>query len=153
MKRIPFILCLVLLVPLVVVASCAATAIPTSSPTRAPTATPTWTSTPVSAVDFAPFQKLARSGGCNDKRNRLFLIDDQLVFWDEEGNCSDAAYSQTLYGSTPDQVLCVFHDSIAGPVRKCQDQRYQGMFNTMTDNLSKPDLGLGPGHTVQPVPF
>jgi hypothetical protein len=108
---------------------------------------------PRSAVDLAPFKKMARAGGCADIRNRLFLIDDQLVFWDRAGNCADGAYGQTLYGSTPDQVLCVLHDSIAGPMKNCRDERYQDTFDTMTANLDKRDLGLGPGHTVQPVPF
>jgi hypothetical protein len=108
---------------------------------------------PDSAVDLAPFKEMARDGGCADIRNRLFLIDDQLVFWDRAGNCADAAYGEALYGSTPDQVLCTFHDSIAGPRKNCQDAQYQEMFDTMTSNLDKPDLGLGPGHTLQPVRF
>jgi hypothetical protein len=108
---------------------------------------------PDSAVELAPFKEMARDGGCADVRNRLFVIDDQLVFWERVGNCADAAYGQALYGSTPDQVLCVSHDSIAGPVKNCQDARYQEMFDTMTANLDKLDLGLGPGHTVQSVSF
>jgi hypothetical protein len=108
---------------------------------------------PRSAVDLGPFKKIARAGGCADIRNRLFLIDDQLVFWDRAGNCADAAYGETLYGSTPDQVLCDSHDSIAGPMKNCPDERYRDTFDTMTANLDKRDLGLGPGHTVQPVPF
>ncbi len=111
------------------------------------------TSEPRSTVDLAPFQKMAGLGSCADIRNRLFLIDDQLVFWDSAGNCADAAYSETLYGRTPDQILCVLHDSIAGPMKNCQAERYQGLFDTMTANLDKPDLGLGSEHTVQPVPF
>ena len=108
---------------------------------------------PPSSFEIAPFKEMARDGGCADIRNRLFLIDDQLVFWDRAGNCADAAYGESLYGSTPDQVLCVSHDSIAGPVKKCQDAQYQEMFDTMTSNLDKPDLGLGSGHTVQSVRF
>jgi hypothetical protein len=108
---------------------------------------------PRSAVDLAPFKKMARASGCADIRNRLFLIDDQLVFWDRAGNCADGAYSETLYGSTPDRVLCILHDSIAGPVTSCGDERNQDTFDTMTANLDKLDLGLGPGHTVQSVPF
>ena len=108
---------------------------------------------PDSAVELAPFKEMARAGGCADIRNHLFLIDDQLVFWDRAGNCADAAYGQTLYGSTPDQALCTLHDSIAGPVKKCEDAQYQEMFDTMTGNLDKPDLGLGSGHTVQAVRF
>ena len=108
---------------------------------------------PGSTVDLAPFKKMARAGGCADVRNRLFLIDGKLVFWDRAGNCADAAYGEALYGSTPDQTLCVFHDSIAGPVKNCQDQGYQDLFDTITANLDKPDLGLGPQHTVQRVRF
>jgi hypothetical protein len=125
----------------------------TPQPTATATAAQTLTATPVGAVDLAPFKAKARSGQCNDIRNRLFLIDDRLVFSDVAGNCADASYAQSLYGSTPDQVLCVSHDSIAGPVKKCSDERYQDIFNTMIANLSKTDLGLAPQHSVQPVPF
>jgi hypothetical protein len=110
-------------------------------------------SEPRNAVDLAPFKRMARASGCADIRNRLFLIDDQLVFWDKAGACADAAYGETLYGSTPDQALCVFHDSIAGPVKKCLDEGDQDMFDTITANLEKPDLGLGPEHTVRLVRF
>jgi hypothetical protein len=108
---------------------------------------------PHHAVDLAPFKDMAKNGSCADIRNRLFVIDDRLVFWDMAGKCADASYSETLYGSTPDQVLCSLHDSIAGPMNDCQDEEYRAMFDTITANLDKPDLGLGPDHTVQPVPF
>jgi hypothetical protein len=106
---------------------------------------------PPTMVDLAPFEEMARAAGCADIRNRLFLIDGQLVFWDRAGACADAAYGETLYGSSPDQVLCDLHDSIAGPVKNCSDVRYQDTFDTITINLDQPDLGLGPKHTVQPV--
>jgi len=105
------------------------------------------------AIDLAPFKAIAKAGACADVRNRLFLIDDQWVFWDREGTCADAAYGETLYGNTPGEILCDFHDSIAGPVKDCQGEGYLVLFDTMTANLDKPDLGLGSGHTVQPVPF
>jgi hypothetical protein len=88
---------------------------------------------PDRAVDLVPFQELARAAECADIHNRLFLIDEQWVFWDRAGDCPDASYSQTLYGGTPDHVLCTVYDSIAGPEKDC------------------PDLGLGPEHTVEPV--
>jgi hypothetical protein len=107
-----------------------------------------------SAVDLAPFKEMATNSPCADIRNRLFLIDDQLVFWDVAGNCADASYSETLYyGSSPDQVLCSFHDSIAGPMKDCEDEQYQELFDTITENRDAPDLGLGEAHTVQTVPF
>ena len=108
---------------------------------------------PPGTVDLAPFEEMARTAGCADTRNRLFLIDDQLVFWDRAGACADAAYAETLYGSTPDQILCELHDSIAGPVKTCTDEQYQDTFETITINLDQPDLGLGPKHTVQPISF
>lgn len=104
-------------------------------------------------LDLAPFQKMAREGPCADIRNRLFLIDGQWVFWDREGRCADAAYSQTLFGATVNDRLCDLHDSIAGPLKRCQEERYRQMFDTIIVNLDKPDLGLGPSHQVQPIPF
>ena len=108
---------------------------------------------PRSSIDLTPFQDMARARVCSDIRNRLFLIDDQFVFSDVAGNCADASYSETLYGRIPDQVLCVWHDSIAGPMKNCQNEQYQDMFNTITAHLDQPDLGLGSEHTVQIVPF
>ena len=106
-----------------------------------------------SGIDLTAFEQLARNEPCADIRNQLFLIDDQLVFWDVAGNCADASYSQTLYSSSPDQMLCTAHDSIAGPMTSCQDGRYQELFDTIMANLDQPDLGLGSEHTVQSIPF
>ena len=103
-------------------------------------------------VDLEPFISLARNSDCADVRNRLFLIDEQVVFWDREASCVDAAYTQRLYGSTPDRVLCYFQDSIAGPV-KVSRGRYQMEFETILENLDRPDLGLGPMHTVKEIAF
>ncbi|MBI1255930.1 MAG: hypothetical protein GC204_00525 [Chloroflexi bacterium] len=104
-------------------------------------------------VDLAPFQQNARDGACADIRNHLFLIDNQWVFWDIAGNCADASYAQILYGSSPEQVLCNAHDSIAGPMKHCADPQYFDLFNTITAHLDQPDLGLGADHTVEPIPF
>ena len=108
---------------------------------------------PHTEIDLTSFKALARGDSCADIRNRLFLIDGELVFWDRAGKCSDAAYGETLFGSTIRDTLCNFHDSIAGPIKMCQDDRYREMFDTIITNLGKPDLGLGPRHTVQPIPF
>jgi len=109
---------------------------------------------PTATADpLAPFKKMAKDDQCAGTRNRLFLIDGELVFWDSAGACSDAAFAEVLYGSTPDRVLCRFHDSIAGPAQECPDASYQDLFETIVANLDKPDLGLGPAHTVRPVEF
>lgn len=107
---------------------------------------------PLSEIDLIPFKEMAKSADCADIRNRLFLIDGQQVLWDREGSCPDNAYSQTLFGSTVDNVLCDLHDSIAGPVSSCRDDLYGSMFDTIIANLDEPDLGLGPEHTVQVIP-
>jgi hypothetical protein len=110
--------------------------------------------TNASRVNLEPFKKLARESSCADVRNRLFLIDNRMVFWDREATCADAAYSQTLYDRKPDTVLCNLMDSIAGPQRACHgDAPSTNMFDIIVDNLDKTDLGLGPEHTVTPVSF
>jgi hypothetical protein len=101
------------------------------------------------APEWAPFVEMARQAGCADIRNRVFVIDQTLVLADFAGNCADASYSQTLFGKTVDQVLCVNHDSIAGPIKNCSDPSYQALFDTITTHLDEPDLGLGSSHTVE----
>ena len=106
---------------------------------------------PRAEIDLTSFKALGRGDSCTKIRNRLFLIDGKLVFWDRAGNCPDATYGETLFGSTTSDALCVFHDSIAGPIKICQDDGYREMFDTIIANLDKPDLGLGSHHKVQPI--
>ena len=107
------------------------------------------TSAAQDAAKWAPFVELSRQGVCSDLRNRLFVIDQVLVFWDRAGDCPDARYSEALYGKTVDDVLCVLHDSNRGPRKSCKDPSYNGLFDTIIMHLSEPDLGLGRNHTVQ----
>lgn len=95
------------------------------------------------------FIKMASQPGCNDIRNRLYVIDDKQVFWDVAGNCADAAYSRTLYGPQPQLRLCSSGDSIAGPRTSCDDERYRDMFDTILKHLAQADLGLGAAHKVE----
>jgi hypothetical protein len=104
-------------------------------------------------IDLSPFIQLARNAECADIRNRLFLIDDELVLSDRVGNCADAGYIVILFGSTVDTVLCKYHDSIAGPVKEIYNESYRAMFDTIIDNLDKSDLGLGSNHTVTEIHF
>ena len=108
---------------------------------------------PASSLDLVRFQEMALAAGCADQVNRLFLIDDEVVFWETRGNCADASYSFTLFGGTPDLKLCVFHDSIAGPVKECSDPDYQQLFDAIIDHSEEQDLGLGTQHTVEPIQF
>ena len=109
--------------------------------------------TRTSAPDTAPFIELARQQDCAGTRNRMFVIDHALVFWDRAGECPDNSYAQRLYGSTPQALLADLHDSIAGPQKSVTDPAVQSMFDVIVRHLDQPDLGLGPGHTVQPVRF
>lgn len=108
---------------------------------------------PTLAPEWAPFVEMAREAGCADIRNRLFVIDQSLVLADHVGNCADASYSQTLFGKTVGEVLCVNHDSIAGPMKNCTDPSYAALFDTILAHLDEPDLGLGSAHTVQQLPL
>src|SRR5262245_8336360 len=78
---------------------------------------------PGAPIDVESFRQMARSSDCSDTRNRLYLIDERLVFWDRAGSCADAAYAQVLFGGSVDNRLCGNSDSIAGPQRGCSDSR------------------------------
>jgi hypothetical protein len=111
------------------------------------------TAQPTGERDLSAFKDMIGSAECSDISNKLYLIDGDLVFWDVRGKCSDASYSYTLFGDSPDDVLCQRHDSIAGPGGACRGDVYRQMLDTIAANLDKPDLGLGPDHTVVPIPL
>jgi hypothetical protein len=105
------------------------------------------------APDPRPFVELARQSPCADRTNRLFVIDGAMVFWDKAGSCADAAYSQTLFGATPEDLLCRYGDSIAGPQKMCKTPDVEKLFDIILAHLDEPNLGLGPSHTVRPIAF
>jgi len=105
------------------------------------------------ALATAPFIAMARTSGCNETRNRLFVIDGKQVFWDHAGQCADASYEQVLFGSTPDARLCSHGDTIAGPRTSCTDESARALFDTIVKNADLPDLGLGSGHKVEQLAF
>jgi len=100
-----------------------------------------------------PFVLLARHSECAGIRNRLFVIDESLVFWERVGLCPDNSHGATLFGDTVDDILCSLHDSIAGPLKSCRAPAYSDMFETIIAHHDRPDLGLGRDHTVRPLPF
>jgi hypothetical protein len=126
-----------------------------SSPVTSPrtTTTPRPTSTGDHSMSIAPFIQMAKESPCQQIRNRLFLIDSTLVFWDRIGNCPDNAREQTLFGSSVDTVLATSHDSIAGPMKKVNDEKYRTLFETILINRDANDLGLGASHQVQLLPL
>jgi hypothetical protein len=105
------------------------------------------------AVQTAEFVKLASNASCANLRNRLFLIDQKFVLWDKKGVCSDASYSITLFGNTPNTILCTKADSIAGPQTKCEQAQHDDMFDTIINSLDQSDLGLGSKYQVQNIDF
>lgn len=99
----------------------------------------------------ADFIAKAQSATCATQRNRLFMIDRKMVFWDRAGTCPDNAYGRTLFGAAPQQVLCAVSDSIAGPQTTCNDESARAVFTTIVANLDSSDLGLGSTHVVETI--
>ena len=102
--------------------------------------------------EWVPYIELAKERTlCTELRNDLYVIDQVLIFHVVSGRCHDAAYSEVLLGSTPDDVLCVHHDSIGGPILRCPVPSYQDMFEVMARHLDQADFGLGHGHSVDQI--
>jgi hypothetical protein len=104
-----------------------------------------------SDIANAEFLQMASSANCANLRNRMFVIDRKYVFWDRAGTCADAEYAYTLFGAKPQVVLCSRLDSLAGPLTDCPDARYAALLEIITQNMDKPDLGLGAAHQVSPL--
>lgn len=99
----------------------------------------------------ADFIAKAQEATCADQRNRLFMIDKRMVFWDRTGSCADNAYARNLFGATPQALLCSASDSVGGARLSCSDESARAMFSTILANLDKSDLGLGGSHQVEPL--
>lgn len=102
---------------------------------------------PAVSLDMQPFLELAQNSSCADNTNRLYVIDDRLVFWTKTGLCDDGSYAHVLFDTSPDQELCSAKDSFVGPLSNCQPE-FEAMFATILANLDQPDLGLGAEHQV-----
>ena len=104
-------------------------------------------------LDIEPFIEYAEASDCTDLRNRLFIIDDELVLWDRVGNCPDYSYEVQLYREDLDNLLCETHDSIAGPQTFIYDEDYRDLFETIVDNIEDEHLGLDDSHLLEEVVF
>lgn len=113
--------------------------------------TPNITNNTKPANNFSDFKKLMKDTDCADLTNALYSIDDKYVVRVREGNCPDNSYSTTLYGSTPDEILCNVSDSIEGPRTSCTDESSKQLFDIVTNHLNDKDLGLGPSHKVKKI--
>jgi hypothetical protein len=106
-----------------------------------------------STPDVAALVERARKAGCAEIRNRLLVVDGKYVLWERRGRCPDSSYACVLFAEDGERVLCRLQDSIAGPRLTCPSENHKEMFETMTENLDDPHLGLGPAHRVEEVPF
>lgn len=104
-----------------------------------------------SPIDTNAFQNLAKDTNCADLENRLFVIDQQYVLSEKIGSCADARYRQTLYGKSPDIILCTNVDSIVGPRFSCNDASLSSLFKQVISNLDVANLGLDNTHQVQQI--
>ena len=105
------------------------------------------------SIELNVFRDMANNATCSDITNKLFLIDNKNVFWIVEGNCPDASYSYTLFGTTPEDIICKLYDSIAGPQEQCFDNNFQEIFQIIVDNINSDDLGLGNNHEISEIIF
>ena len=103
------------------------------------------------SIELNIFRNIARNATCADITNKLFLIDNQMVFWITEGNCADASYAYTLFGSNPDEIVCKRFDSIAGPQEQCNDEYFLDIFLIIIDNLDADNLGLDGNYKITEV--
>ncbi len=99
-------------------------------------------------VNAASFAELALQAPCADITNRFYVINQKFVFRDVKGRCTDAAWSKTLYGATPQDVLCTERDGIGGPVASC-DPAFRALFAQIDRNRDRADLGLGSNYKVE----
>jgi len=104
-------------------------------------------------LDIEPFIEYAEASDCTDVRNRLFIIDDELVLWDRVGSCPDASYEVQLYREDLDNLLAEAYDSVAGPQTDIYDEDYRDMFELILDNIEDENLGLDDSHLVEEIVF
>ncbi|MCC2954578.1 protease complex subunit PrcB family protein [Massilia sp. IC2-477] len=98
--------------------------------------------------------KMAQEADCASTRNNLYVVDSKYVVSDRaDYGCYDASWSVSLMGPTPQAVLCTSSDSFAGPRTSCSDESLRPLFDTISKNLDKADLGLGAAHKVERVSF
>jgi uncharacterized protein YpmB len=103
------------------------------------------------SINIDDFKDLALEVNCADKTNDLFIIDNKMVLWVVEGNCSDASFSYTLFGNNTDIILCKEFDTIAGPKRECFNNDYKDIFQTIIENINNNNFGLGLNHKVEKI--
>ena len=72
---------------------------------------------------------------------KLFIIDDSLLFVQRAGFASDYSFHHLLFDKNQKE-LCSYADNFAGPKLECSDLGKKELFDTIIKNLDKPSLGL-----------
>jgi hypothetical protein len=108
------------------------------------------------AVHLRALQVAQQNPSCSDTRLRVLEIrrgDESWAFLDQaDTKCKDASYRRLLFGPESDQPLCTDADTIAGPRKGCNGEEAPvQMFETITSNLDKKDLGLGSRYKVTEI--
>ena len=98
------------------------------------------------SLDLEPFKSLAKEATCTDVANDLYVIDNEMVYWEMGCHMADASGCSILYSRTPDEMLCRVCDNIMGPQTKCNDESYREFFESL--NSGKSNLGLSSSYTV-----
>ena len=81
---------------------------------------------------------------------KIFIIDNSLIFVRRDGLTPDSGYSHLLFDMNRKKI-CSYTDSIKGPQLECADPSKAELFTTIVHNLNEQKLGL-PGHSVMIVP-
>lgn len=72
---------------------------------------------------------------------KFFLIDNSLIFVERSGFASDYSFHHVLLDKNQKE-LCSFADNFAGPQLQCEDTSKKEIFEIITKNLNKENLGL-----------
>jgi hypothetical protein len=103
-------------------------------------------------VDTASFRAGARAATQSGQvQIRLFLIDHCLVFTEFERTGPHAILSYSLFGRTPEDLLCMRMGN--GVTAEYPDSSYVPLFDMIVANLSSNGIDLGPWHEVEPIDF
>jgi hypothetical protein len=109
---------------------------------------------PQTTINMEPFIAMAKKTTvCAERANKLFAIDDSLVFWQREGDCNDASYGYMLFGSDTGTIFCSYTDNISGRIESVKDSAYLPIFQTIVQSLNDPKLGLGSSRRVIQVTY
>ncbi len=109
----------------------------------------------IEPVDLEAFRDHARerAGSPCVEQQQLFVVDGTFVVHSFAGRCVDASYGVTLFGRTPDDVLCRAGQTIAGHVERCEVDTVVALFHAIVTHLTREQAEsiTIPGHSVNVI--